>query len=104
MIQNNLASLNDDVDESSFPGHEAHPVAGSGTSSSSTGAIPRGRQGRRHSVQVTSLTKDMEKLKVGEGSHSNHSGTEKMSESRKKELRKLSQKRRSSKQSMMSQS
>jgi len=82
-------------------GHEAHPVAGSGTSSSSTGAIPRGRQGRRHSVQVTSLTKDMEKLKVGEGSHSNHSGTEKMSESRKKELRKLSQKRRSSKQSFL---
>ena len=47
--------------------------------------------------QVTSLSKDMEKLKVGEGSPAPPG--EKMSESRKKELRRLSSKRRSSKQS-----
>ena len=41
----------------------------------------------------------MERLKVAEASSG--SGTEKMSESRKKELRKLSQKRRSSKQSKL---
>ena len=51
--------------------------------------------------QVTSLSKDMEKLKVGDGSSSGLSSAqgEKMSESRKKELRRLSSKRRSSKQS-----
>jgi len=73
--------------------------------SASTGAIQRSRAGqaRRHSVQVTSLSKDMEKLKVGDGSSSGAGGekSEKMSESRKKELRRLSSKRRSSKQSFL---
>ena len=53
-------------------------------------------------AQVTSLSKDMEKLKVGDGSSPGLSSApagEKMSESRKKELRRLSSKRRSSKQS-----
>ena len=51
--------------------------------------------------QVTSLSKEMEKLKVGDGSSAGLSSAsgEKMSESRKKELRRLSSKRRSSKQS-----
>ena len=49
--------------------------------------------------QVTSLSKDMEKLRLGEGSSASSGATEKMSESRKKELRRLSSKRRSSKQS-----
>ena len=48
---------------------------------------------------MTSLSKDMEKLRVGEGGSSSSAPGEKMSESRKKELRRLSSKRRSSKQS-----
>jgi len=74
--------------------HASHPTG-------PTGAIARGRQGRRHSVQVTTLSKDMEKLKLAESGSSSSHGAEKMSESRKKELRKLSQKRRSSKQSFL---
>ena len=94
--------------------------SGSGSSQSpagpSSGAIPRGRQGRRHSVQVninnkiqtapiivkvSSLSRDMDRLKLAEaaGAKAQEPSKEKMSEARKKELRKMSQKRRSSKQS-----
>ena len=71
-----------------------------------TGAIPKARAGRRHSVQVSSLSKDIEKLRLGEKKEGESKNVDKdapppgsgMSESRKKELRKMSSKRRSSKQ------
>ena len=70
-----------------------------------TGAIPKPRAGRRHSVQVSSLSKDIEKLRLGERKEGESKNREKdalpqgsgMSESRKKELRRMSSKRRSSK-------
>ena len=71
-----------------------------------TGAIPKPRSGRRHSVQVSSLSKDIEKLRLGEKKEGESKNVDKdaqppgsgMSESRKKELRRMSSKRRSSKQ------
>ena len=71
-----------------------------------TGAIPKPRSGRRHSVQVSSLSKDIEKLRLGERKEGESKNVNKdapppgsgMSESRKKELRRMSSKRRSSKQ------
>ena len=71
-----------------------------------TGTTPRPRAGRRHSVQVSSLSKDIEKLRMGERKEGESKNVDKdapppgsgMSESRKKELRKMSSKRRSSKQ------
>ena len=71
-----------------------------------TGAIPKPRAGRRHSVQVSSLSKDIEKLRLGERKEGERKNEDKdapppgsgMSESRKKELRRMSSKRRSSKQ------
>ena len=71
-----------------------------------TGAIPKPRAGRRHSVQVSSLSKDIEKLRLGERKEGERKNGDKdapppgsgMSESRKKELRRMSSKRRSSKQ------
>ena len=102
--------------------HACSGSVGNGSSQSpagpSSGAIPRGRQGRRHSVQVnnnnnnkiqmppiiikvSSLSRDMDRLKLAEasGAKAQEPSKEKMSEARKKELRKMSQKRRSSKQS-----
>ena len=64
------------------------------------------RAGRRHSIQVTNLNKDMEKLKLSsgrkeiekeEGVKGLNSNTG-ISEDRKKELRKMSTKRRPSRQ------
>ena len=49
--------------------------------------------------QVSSLSRDMDRLKLAEASGTQEPSKEKMSEARKKELRKMSQKRRSSKQS-----
>jgi hypothetical protein len=71
-----------------------------------TGTIPKPRAGRRHSVQVSSLSKDIEKLRLGERKEGESKNGDKdapppgsaMSESRKKELRRMSSKRRSSKQ------
>ena len=71
-----------------------------------TGTIPKPRSGRRHSVQVSSLSKDIEKLRLGERKEGESKNGDKdapppgsgMSESRKKELRRMSSKRRSSKQ------
>ena len=58
-----------------------------------TGAIPKPRAGRRHSVQVSSLSKDIEKLRLGERKEGESKHVDKdapppgsgMSESRKKE-------------------
>ena len=50
-------------------------------------------------IQVSSLSRDMDRLKLAEASGTQEPSKEKMSEARKKELRKMSQKRRSSKQS-----
>jgi len=74
-----------------------------------SGAIPKARTGRRHSVQVSSLSKDIEKLRLGERREGEGKSDDKngqppgsgMSESRKKELRRMSSKRRSSKQGFL---
>ena len=50
-------------------------------------------------IQVSSLSRDMDRLNLAEASGTQEPSKEKMSEARKKELRKMSQKRRSSKQS-----
>ena len=50
-------------------------------------------------MKVSSLSRDMDRLKLAEASGTQEPSKEKMSEARKKELRKMSQKRRSSKQS-----
>ena len=52
-------------------------------------------------IKVSSLSRDMDRLKLAEasGAKAQEPSKEKMSEARKKELRKMSQKRRSSKQS-----
>ena len=52
-------------------------------------------------TKVSSLSRDMDRLKLAEasGAKAQEPSKEKMSEARKKELRKMSQKRRSSKQS-----
>ena len=80
-------------------------VSGSGRIQTSGNLSKPPRSGRRHSIQVSNLGKDMEKLKLSgrkeedikEGVKSLNPNTG-ISEDRKKELRKMSTKRRPSRQ------
>merc|ERR1719458_919961 len=101
--------------------HPPSPSRATGQAAGGSGAVPKRGRGRRHSIQVSSLSKDMASLKVGEGSSGSGGGLKEAQEGRGrdrgassstrssgtsarkelKELKRASSKRRSSKQGFL---